>query len=897
MVFGGYPIFADGEIGLAYPPVLLALLTLPAERALIVLRLVHLWIAAIGAFALARAWGLPHSSAILAGVVFSLGHFLQAQIHHENIIRTAAWLPASLAMIEAGLRANSVRRRIAWTAGAAAAIGLAGLSLHSQMLAIDLLVIATYSAFRWWAGPLGARSRIGRFVWIARVVGPATLLGLSLAAAQLVPLIELAGFSARGGGIPYSESAAYSLTPFGLAQLVLPFVFRGADNTQWGLWTHWESYVYIGLAPFVLALIGLACDRRREVVAWGLMGALGLVLALGQYSLLNLHYVLWLLPGLSGLRAPGRFTVLVVLAGGMLAAFGLAWLGRRPSATHWLRLAFGLVALVALAVACTRVVLLAWPSAAFQGITSLYLSLPRDSYALTAADVYAGLLWATDPSNPRLIGALAGLLLVSLAVLAWQHGPRSVRQWQGWPAMFVAATVLDLLVFTWGVHPRFPLDRLGPDSAAVGALERLTAAHNGPARVLASPVLNQVAADQLAPYGIQDANGYSSLQFIWHRDYLGRVLEVDDDLLDAWSVRYVLDPARYGATPSYAGVTFLASHRLLQAPAGSALAEQTFALRPGSTVQEVRLVTALVGAVDLQHGTPVGEVELRSAGGEVRARMLLLAGRDTMEWAYDIPSATPWIRHDRVESAGVIFEPGRIPDRRLLSYASLGLPPVADVSAVTIRALPPRGELMVFGAAAVEPDGTVQQLFGRTKTKFRQVYADAEVRIFENTAALPRAFMVGRARSAPSIGASLSEMAHQPFDPRQDVILANDTPAELAARFSGASKAAADGSARIVEYSPHTVRIQASTPEDALLVLTDTYYPGWQAFVDGQPQPLVRGDLLFRVVPVPAGEHIVEFRFEPSSVRIGLLVSVLALFVAISALVVAGATRFAGRTT
>ena len=97
-VFGGYPIFADGEIGLAYPPALLALFFFSPDRALVVLRLAHLWLAAGGMFALARAWRLPYSSAALAGVVFALGSFLAAQIHHENIVRTAAWLPLTLAL-------------------------------------------------------------------------------------------------------------------------------------------------------------------------------------------------------------------------------------------------------------------------------------------------------------------------------------------------------------------------------------------------------------------------------------------------------------------------------------------------------------------------------------------------------------------------------------------------------------------------------------------------------------------------------------------------------------------------------------------------------------------------------------------------------------------------------
>ena len=654
-VFGGYPIFADGEIGLAYPPVLLALLTLSPERALVLLRLAHLWIAALGTFALARAWGLPNTSALLAGIVFSLGHFLQAQIHHENIVRTAAWLPGALALIECGLRAGSWHTRAMWTVGAAGAIGLAGLSLHSQMLAIDLLVIATYAAFRWWTGPLSGMRQEGgvraRFVAVARVVGPATLLGLCLAAAQLVPLIELAGFSARGGGIPYYESAAYSLTPFGLAQLVFPFVFRAADYTQWGLWTHWESYIYIGLAPLTLALVALVCDRRREVVGWGAMASLGLLLAIGQYSLINLHYVLWLLPGLSGLRAPGRFTVLVVLAGAMLAAFGLAWLQQQavsssPRTTRWLKPVLLLTAGVAVGVVVVRLVLLVWPDTTYNAIEAFYLALPRDSYPLTASDVYAGLAWATDPSNPRLLIGLAGLALVSFALLVWQRGRASIRTWRGWPLVFVGLTTLDLLVFAWGVHPRAQLQDLGAAENVANVLQRLVGEHEAPVRILPSPVLNQVAADQLAPYAIQDANGYSSLQFIWHRDYLTRVLEVDDDLLDAWNIRYVLDPARFGSTPTYQGVTFLPSQRLMQGPAGSALAEETFAIQPDSTVREVRLITALVGAVDLPQGTPVGEIELHGAAGEVLGRASLLAGLDSMEWAFDVPTAQPWLRHE-----------------------------------------------------------------------------------------------------------------------------------------------------------------------------------------------------------------------------------------------------------
>jgi uncharacterized membrane protein YfhO len=111
------------------------------------------------------------------------------------------------------------------------------------------------------------------------------------------------------------------------------------------------------------------------------------------------------------------------------------------------------------------------------------------------------------------------------------------------------------------------------------------------------------------------------------------------------------------------------------------------------------------------------------------------------------------------------------------------------------------------------------------------------------------------------------------------------------------SDAAAPGTAQVTDYAADAVRVHTSSPSAALLVVTDTYYPGWRAFVDGVEQPLVRGDLLFRVVPVGAGEHVVELRFEPTSVRVGLVISLVSLALAAGALALAGRSMLRRRTT
>jgi hypothetical protein len=932
--FGGYPIFADGEIGLAYPPALLALLTLPPDRAFVALRLLHLTLAGAGMFCLARTWRLPYPSAVLAGLSFALGNFLQAQIHHENIVRTASWLPLILTCIELGLQADAWPTRLRWTALAALCLGFAGLSLHSQVLAIELLVVAGYGAFRWAVGPLGGtsslpgsdasratrrseRSRrwVGRLVAVARVCVPVVLVGLGLAAVQLIPLIELASFSARGNGIPYDQSAAYSVTPYGLLQLIFPYFFRGQANLQWGLWTHWESYIYFGLVPLVLVVIALSCVRRREVLGWALFGAVGLVLSLGQYSPINLHYLLWLLPGLSGLRAPGRFTFVVMLAAAMLAGYGLAWLiARRETSTFSAststtssasarRLRRTLIGLVWVTLALTvllgavHVAMLIRPDAARAAIGTLYLSLPRDTYPLSSDDVFKGLAWSTSFVNPHVLLGLLGLAVIIAAIWLWQLSPwPALHTWRGWPTFFLTLTAVDLLTFGWAIHPREALGTISAVPAAVQAIEQLPSVDGAPNRVLASPALNQVAPDRLAAVdALEEANGYSSLQFVWHRDYLGRVLYADDDLLDLWNVRYLIDATRYGTLSSHAGVEYLPQQALLHSPDGSALAQQTFKLSGQSPVVELRFVTALVGGIQVPQGAPVAEVELRDSADRVVATGELQAGRDTMDWAWSLPSVQPSVQHQSVQVAGTTTEPGGPqPTTRSLSYADFTLNPGVNASTLSVRAVPPSGEFVLYGGAAVGSDGSLSQLFGKTDTKYRQVFADKDIRVLQNTAAFPRAFLVPTAVVAPSLGTALSLMIHAPFHPDQEVILADDTTTQSTGLDDNRG---GRGTAQILTYGPNDVRVHTSADGDSWLVLSDTYYPGWSATVDGQPVSVLRGDVLFRVVPVPAGDHDVELRFEPASLKIGLAISLVCLTGVLLALGIAGKMARRRRTT
>jgi uncharacterized membrane protein YfhO len=81
-----------------------------------------------------------------------------------------------------------------------------------------------------------------------------------------------------------------------------------------------------------------------------------------------------------------------------------------------------------------------------------------------------------------------------------------------------------------------------------------------------------------------------------------------------------------------------------------------------------------------------------------------------------------------------------------------------------------------------------------------------------------------------------------------------------------------------LEYAPTRVRIAASTPQPRLLILCDSYYPGWKVTVDGKESHIELIDQVFRGVFVPSGAHEIIFQYDPLSFRIGKMISLFTIF-------------------
>lgn len=144
---------------------------------------------------------------------------------------------------------------------------------------------------------------------------------------------------------------------------------------------------------------------------------------------------------------------------------------------------------------------------------------------------------------------------------------------------------------------------------------------------------------------------------------------------------------------------------------------------------------------------------------------------------------------------------------------------------------------------------------------------------------LPRAYVVNKIIVENNSNQVLQRLASPGFDPKLEVIL--DEAVAIKAQ------PALVATAKIVRYENQIVRIRASLNSSGILILADSYYPGWKAYVNGKEEVVRRANLFFRAVPLPAGNHTVEFRYEPRSFKIGLIVSLVTiLFLMIISVVV-----------
>jgi hypothetical protein len=570
-----------------------------------------------------------------------------------------------------------------------------------------------------------------------------------------------------------------------------------------GSWLNDETYFYPGILTAILAGFALTLRWDWRVGFHAVLGLAALLMAFGDHFTLY-RVVFDLVPGFALFRIPARIMVLFNFAVAILAGVGAhALLGRRNL-----------------------------------GGLGRFVRWTLALVAAAAPAMYLLFLWSPEQTVARAVETLVDqyvllllVLILVLAAVAWQARGESPGLVRG---AVMAALVLDLVFGSLPINgsPGHP-DRV---PAGERDLAEFLASRPDPARV---NLLARLTPRTIYRHGLSVVDGESTFA-------PGRFLDLyflaqeNPRLLDLMNVRYFVSARRQPLPESTDD---------LMLPPGSV---RRITLPTPRVVRTVELDSRLLAGRGVPDGTAVAVIHAVSTAGVAHV-LTIRAGHETAEWTMD--RAGEPVAHRKPPVA----RSWSLPEEAYQGHtyrATFTLPPGFELAALVFERVGTDSWLEI---EEVRLDGQVPA----PRDPYRLVRPD----LYENDAALPRAFLVGRARRVAR-SSMLEELRH--LDPREEALLRDPLPPGGLARSPLAGPLPP---VRVAEYTPHRVRLETAVSEPALLILSDTYAPGWRAWDNGRPVPILPADHALRGVYLEPGSHVVEFRYRQPAFWVGLAVT------------------------
>jgi hypothetical protein len=422
--------------------------------------------------------------------------------------------------------------------------------------------------------------------------------------------------------------------------------------------------------------------------------------------------------------------------------------------------------------------------------------------------------------------------------------------------------------------------------------------------------------------GVENAAGYDGFGFARYSRLAGdmkiwgdltdakRTLGSESREIDLLNVRYLLVRSRLADAPNgpaseaarfpvatlvYGGERF--GQENLDAPNIAASERLSFKMPP-IEADHVALLTNLAWSETVSDSTVVAHVRLHGKDGET-FNLELRAGEHTSEWAYDRPDIRSRIKHGRAPVATsyeVQDAQWKYEGHTYVSAFALSRKVVIDGGEITVADVADAPRLTLSLSRFTIADGehafplrsewVKKESVANTARREREAGARwkplteiGKVAVFENTRVLPRAWLVSDELVATGeeelkIIRSGKTAGGASWNPLEQALVERRTGVS----FGKASAAPGESRrAEVTRHEPNRVEVKTECAAPSLLVLSENYYPGWRALVDGQSGKILRVNYNQRGVALPAGNHLVTFIYQPRSVLAGLVVSLLAL--------------------
>ncbi len=828
-MMGGMPALARGDL-FSNPLFHLFNSLMPVAAALSWVALCNVFLASIFTYLLLRQMDAGWFGALIASLAFAYGGYLIGWLSLTHITSGMVWLPLIFWAFERAVSRQNWRWAIVGSFAFLLHV-LAGYILWAFYGAITLLLWSFYRGLLQWLEQKKLACAFKPVLYAGLILG----IGSLLAAPQLLLTVQLYFNTARNeqiGATGYLEIAGH------VVRLLVPVLY-GNDvhgNTYRGPLNYPETTLYWGILPLIFIPASWWGHNRK--LGWG-MSVLGLASLLAVYNISPFRQIISLVYPVFLNVFPGRIFYLVSFTGSVAAGLGAGWLSERsnPKALKYFSLFSALLAAI---------------------LVIFWNATTRDPLAQPANDLSS------------LRASIA--LLVTCSSLLGIYGIGWIKQ--PWFKMIaLAITLFDLFWVGINYNATFDPETVFPETPSLRYLASLSKNENEPYRIL--NVNSGVILLGMTPeiYQFYTVSGYSSwvLKRFSEYTYLTgdrfteflHVYFIDccDRLTDALNVKYIYTSP--GTIP-----TSLGTLRLIENLAGAKIDTQF----PNGVGGMAWAIAGKTENVLFQH--PPSEIDFEFKL-DTSATFKTAAYIDPQAWNQpgDGVLFEIFISRGNQEPETPVFS--RYLNPKQNQADRLPVPVVIDLGPYLgqkihlklVTGPGPDNDVRYDWAGWVNP-----YIESSAPPPLRLVY-DGPNKVYENRNAMPRAWIVHQVAQVPikDFQAVKRKLRDPNFDLKTRAVIEVDNPAKPVVRYAPKMDYAEE--AQIMRYHPERVEIAVNLQEAGLLVLADTYYPGWKVYIDGYEGQIVPTNLVMRGVILSQGQHYVEFIYRPDLLWIGLAVA------------------------
>jgi hypothetical protein len=863
---GGFPLMADPQVGFWYPISYILKFLIPNDEIAWNLFIISAYLLA-SFFTYGYIYSLTKSliPAYSGGFIYGMSGFMISHIEHTNMIQAAIWLPFSLWALE------KLRHKIdkVWVIIAVISITINIFAGHPQITIYSLGLIILYSLI------LGINAPI-KTVKYYQIVGLILFFGITLASIQIIPTLELSTLSVRDE-ITFNFYTQYTLPPAEIIKLIFPYFFGGGDSylydvDYFGSWTLTETTGYIGISILILAVIGFISHRQKTIAKfWLIIVILSVLITFGEST--PLAWLSFQIPILNKFRCLPRHFLEMSLGISVLASLGIQSLqNNKVSQSLWLKIAGVFLGMLILALFYInffiKPVIIANQNLDAQKIISLKnpaITIPIFIFVISILTIQL-VLFILQKFNFKPINLLL-ILLIVLDLSSFSY----FWNWQK-ESYYFEYTLIESHPFA--VKYRDLLNRENQRmislEGVLGGMENirpnLSRKWEIPNVSIYNPLLLSRYADLFnADYasGIKTAN--------W--------AEKNNQTFNLMAIRYVfMTGKKYSNLTTKKDILWVDHDMTINLGKECVINNEknpkvNYTLPQEIEANTIAIVNHLSCSTNIENNADILKITITDSDGKTQIKNLK-AGKDTSEYAYNNLGNS--VKHEKAKNVFDTFSDGDL-------YLSLiPLDKTETIKNIELEYLAQQGSINIKKLTFINeekkefyPFNEIENSFTNS-SRWQHLEDINETTVYENKSALPRVWLVPKVitLTPEEISNTIKTSSfpdHSIYNPRE-VALIEENIDFNEEEFDTKSEA------EIIKETATNIEIKTNSNVPSFLVLSDTYYPGWQGKIDRKKTKVFVTNYLGRGIVLPKGEHIVKFQFKPFNFHLGLGISLASLF-------------------